>query len=463
METIYDDVNDPETLDSTLPFANPSFARAVPHDFAQHRFSLDFPELTGSPVKALDNRGPLLATPPYSSPKERTCYLYNDRALYAGVYPAAPRSNVHNAPSTTDTAAIKYDQAGQAINTGNATNIRHDQSLLDNNNKRDFLDWNIDPPANKSSDAGDTSDKQETFTSITNRSLYTQGSVGSFLGFLHGRHNYPRRSRSPSSLYPSSTSEDSVDPQESAALSPPAQKKAPIHNVYNPGLSAPIPIQQQLVSPSSKQPWRKAPTPPPSLLSPSLTTTKVSRSLSTECGIAGSGSLQSQTTRTLKDSRSGNIFISAENVDSTTIPLPSSPCNNLIGLGSSIDPDPPYQDQHAPNFVGEPKDVGPPACSCVEHYRYAILSTIVPLPLDLCFEWLYSAQGLGHGDQLLRKAHNTVNSSVHIDVSPWTKPESENYATKTNEWETKTRRLHYTVTFKIPMRELIITPALLEY
>ncbi|KAG0274804.1 hypothetical protein BGZ95_009439, partial [Linnemannia exigua] len=321
--------------------------------------------------------------------------MYNDRVRYSGVYPAAPRSNAHIAPSTTDTSTIKYDQADQAIKMAES---RLDQTLLDNINKRDSSDGNIEPPANKIPDADDSSDKQETFASTTNRSLYTQGSVGSFLGFLHGRHYYPRRSRSPNSLYPSSNSEDSVDPQVSAVHSPVAQKKVPGQYVYNPGLSVPIPIQPQLVS-----------------------------------------------------RRSGNIFINAGNVDLTTIPLPSSPCNNLIGLSSPNNPDAPCRDQHAPNFVEEPKDVGPPDCRCVEHYRYAILSTIVPLPLDLCFEWLYSAQGFGHGDQLLRKAHSIVNSSLHIDISPWTKPEFKDPAAKTNEWETKTRRLDYTVTFKIPM------------
>ncbi|KAF8948528.1 hypothetical protein BGZ47_004264 [Haplosporangium gracile] len=101
----------------------------------------------------------------------------------------------------------------------------------------------------------------------------------------------------------------------------------------------------------------------------------------------------------------------------------------------------------------EPKDVsaGPTNCKCTEHYRYAILSTVVPMPLDLCFEWLYSSQGFGYEDHLVRKAHAIVNSSLHIEISPWTKPQSETSAADTSEWETKRRELHYSVTFKVPM------------
>jgi hypothetical protein len=103
-----------------------------------------------------------------------------------------------------------------------------------------------------------------------------------------------------------------------------------------------------------------------------------------------------------------------------------------------------------------PQDISPDPrnCKCIEHYRYAILSTVVPIPLNLCFEWLYSSRGLGQEDRLIRKAHATVNSSLQIDISPWAKPQHEIHTTDTNEWETKRRQLHYSVTFKIPMCKL---------
>ncbi|KAF9540619.1 hypothetical protein EC957_003961 [Mortierella hygrophila] len=101
----------------------------------------------------------------------------------------------------------------------------------------------------------------------------------------------------------------------------------------------------------------------------------------------------------------------------------------------------------------EPKNVGagPTNCKCPEHYRYAILSTVVPMPLDVCFEWLYSSQGLGHEDHLVKKAHAIVNSSPHIEISPWAKPGLETSTADISGWETKKRQLHYSVTFKIPM------------
>ncbi|KAG9073238.1 hypothetical protein KI688_001030 [Linnemannia hyalina] len=278
---------------------------------------------------------------------------------------------------------------------------------------------------------------------------YSQGSFGSYYGTLHGQQPLSDRSTSSSHHRPSSSSEDSVDSHTSAPVLSilPSHNKAVRRASYSQELSAPIPIQPQLSSAPSRQQRRKAPTPPPSLLSPSLTTTKVSRSLSTIHGISGSSSAQSHAIHTQKDDHATTISSSNESIKGSTISV-SAP---LLSPTTTLD-SPAIHSSQSQDLIG-PKDVstGPTNCECPEHYRYAILSTVVPMPLDVCFEWLYSSQGLGHEDHLIKKAHAIVNSSPHIEISPWAKPGLETSTADTSGWETKKRQLHYSVTFKIPM------------
>ncbi|KAF9120186.1 hypothetical protein BGX30_003310 [Mortierella sp. GBA39] len=281
----------------------------------------------------------------------------------------------------------------------------------------------------------------------------SQGSFGSYYGTLHGQQPLSDQSTSSSHHRPSSSSEDSVDSHTSAPVLSilPSHNKAVRRTSYSQELSAPIPIQPQFSSAPSRQQRRKAPTPPPSLLSPSLTTTKVSRSLSTIHGISGSSSVQSRAIHTQKDDHTTTISSGNESIKGSAIlvsaPLLSPAMNDSTALDS-----PAIHSSQGQDLL-EPKDVGagPTNCKCPEHYRYAILSTVVPMPLDVCFEWLYSSQGLGHEDHLVKKAHAIVNSSLHIEISPWAKPGLETSTADTSGWETKRRQLHYSVTFKIPM------------
>ncbi|KAF9155519.1 hypothetical protein BG015_009600 [Linnemannia schmuckeri] len=277
----------------------------------------------------------------------------------------------------------------------------------------------------------------------------SQGSVGSFFGALHGQQLLSGRSKSISYHRSSSSSGGSADSHTSTLTLPvpSSQNKTLSRTLYNQELSAPIPIQPQPSSVPLRQQWRKAPTPPPSLLSPSLTTTKVSRSSSTIHGISGSSSAQSHALHTRKDDHSTTISSNKGSILPVSVPLSAS----VRSTSTAFDSLAIYSSQN--QDLLEPKDVGagPTNCRCTEHYRYAILSTVVPMPLDLCFEWLYSSQGFGHEDHLVRKAHAIVNSSLHIEISPWTNSRPETSTADKSEWETKRRELHYSVTFKIPM------------
>lgn len=294
---------------------------------------------------------------------------------------------------------------------------------------QDPLDWITESKL----DADKYSHRHETQVPTTRGHRDFQGSVDSFFGTLRGQQTLSGGSIPSNHHRPSSSSGGSIDSHTStAALSfIPLQNKSVGHITYSQELSAPIPIQPQASSAHLRQQCRKAPT-PPSLISPSLTTTKVSKSLSTMHSISGSSSAQSN-----------------GSVKSVSTP-PSLPVrNNSTKPGSSAIHNPKAQNQCDPTLQDVSSD--PRNCKCIEHYRYAILSTVVPIPLNLCFEWLYSSQGLGQEDRLIKKAHATVNSSLQIDISPWAKPQPETHPTDTSEWETKRRQLHYSVTFKIPM------------
>ncbi|KAG0268695.1 hypothetical protein BGZ95_002344 [Linnemannia exigua] len=140
-------------------------------------------------------------------------------------------------------------------------------------------------------------------------------------------------------------------------------------------------------------------TPPPTLISPSLTTTKVSRSLSTVQTDAKPGSMHGMTKHT--------------------------------------------RDEKLPS--------GPVACGCSRHYKNAVVSTVVPLPVSLCFEILFSAADAGLGDKLGCDTHRLKDGSTDILIMPWLHDDDQPQGSNKPDWEDRQRRLEYSVSFKVPM------------
>ncbi|KAF9436324.1 hypothetical protein BGZ76_004285 [Entomortierella beljakovae] len=213
------------------------------------------------------------------------------------------------------------------------------------------------------------------------------------------------------------------------------------------GLAAPIPIQISSASSSSSiRGYKlKSPTPPPSLLSPSLTTTKVSRSSSTVHGSVGQGTKPGMVVHVRTESEgskfdpTSNLIQSNNHTGNDPLPTisrstsPSLSYTTLASIGSEI-----IQEFSAPIM-----------CGC-DHYKNAVLSTIVPMPLETCFEILFSAQKAGQGDSLTCEANRVVNGSADVGVTAWETKESDS-SEVSNEWENKERCLEYSVLFRVPM------------
>ncbi|KAF9274944.1 hypothetical protein BGZ68_000224 [Mortierella alpina] len=223
---------------------------------------------------------------------------------------------------------------------------------------------------------------------------------------------------------------------------------------YSDRISAPIPIQFSAASASTRGPKLKSPTPPPSLLSPSLTTTKVSRSSPMVRGAAGPGNPQEPPIRLRKGLRNDGIE-EEERVaeDWTATSTSTSPCK-----GSTIQSSPqldsptsiPSQAQQRPMSnadVAETFAQPHGACGCAKHYKYPILSTIVPASLEKCFEILFSAKGAGQGDRLVSETLRSVNGSKSIKITPWTKNQAED-RDGSSAWEGKIRTLEHSSILK---------------
>lgn len=95
---------------------------------------------------------------------------------------------------------------------------------------------------------------------------------------------------------------------------------------------------------------------------------------------------------------------------------------------------------------------GPVECGCVRHYKHPVISSVIPMPLGLCFELLFSGMGAGQGDKLGCDTHRCKDGSTDIKITPWQSPSSltpvDSIARK---WSDEKRHLEYSVSFKVPM------------
>ncbi|KAF9110962.1 hypothetical protein BGX27_005658 [Mortierella sp. AM989] len=179
---------------------------------------------------------------------------------------------------------------------------------------------------------------------------------------------------------------------------------------------------------------------PPLLISPSLTTTKVSHSSSTVQSLARDGS-QEMSVHTRK--------ISTEALKGKVQNASNSSINVADPAGTSTSTPTLTADQ-APVSTPTPAPVlpsGPVSCGCQRHYKHAVTSVVIPLPLELCFEILFSAKGAGEGSKLTWDTHRIKDGSTEIKFTPWQDGESKT----SSPWENQQRNLEYSVTFKMPM------------
>ncbi|KAF9272974.1 hypothetical protein BGZ68_001940, partial [Mortierella alpina] len=183
---------------------------------------------------------------------------------------------------------------------------------------------------------------------------------------------------------------------------------------------------------------------PPILISPSLTTTKVSHSSSTVQSVAQAGNIQGMTKHLHKDSKE-------------TLSDKTRDCGKRSD--SEVSSDGNHGDQHTEEFqpLKAPSIVlpdGPVSCGCERHYKNTIISAVIPISVELCFEILFSGKGAGKDDKLGCDTHRIKDGSTEIKIMPWQHaelkgPTPANY--EMNDWENKSRHLEYSVSFKVPM------------
>lgn len=179
----------------------------------------------------------------------------------------------------------------------------------------------------------------------------------------------------------------------------------------------------------------RASTPPPTLISPSLTTTKVLRSLSTVKTNAKPGSTHGMTKHIRGESSDG--------LQITPNERGTTPGQAVVIPG---------------NFSTPFLPSGPVSCGCSRHYKNAVVSTVVPLPVDLCFEILFSGAGAGLGDNLGCETHRIKDGSTDILIMPWQHEDQLQDGDKVDkmDWVDQQRKLEYSVSFKVPMRKFPI-------
>ncbi|KAG0362533.1 hypothetical protein BGZ54_008586 [Gamsiella multidivaricata] len=218
--------------------------------------------------------------------------------------------------------------------------------------------------------------------------------------------------------------------------------------------AAPIPIQNSTGagagtgSGSIQRPKLfKSPTPPPSLLSPSLTTTKVSHSSSTVHGVTPrQGGSAGMVVHVRKESGEKNF----DEEDMTT-EVQAKQTSTVFSSGAS-------QRSFVSTITDLPNTTGSPdmivavaSCGCERHYKHAILSTVVPIPLEKCFELLFSGQGAGLGNELMVETKRAIDGSTDVKTTPWMKNDRECCIASQDTWEGANRRLEYSIPFKVPM------------
>ncbi|KAF9541216.1 hypothetical protein EC957_003292 [Mortierella hygrophila] len=183
-----------------------------------------------------------------------------------------------------------------------------------------------------------------------------------------------------------------------------------------------------------------ASTPPSTLISPSLTTTKVSRSLSTVQTDGKPGSTHGMTKHIRGESNDGLEFAPDERGTTSGQAI----MMNTISSKANTNPS---------NFSTPPLPSGPVSCGCSRHYKNAVVSTVVPLPVDLCFEILFSGAGAGLGDNLGCNTHRIKDGSTDILIMPWQHEDQLQDGDRAGQmgWVDQQRRLEYSVSFKVPM------------
>ncbi|KAF9173591.1 hypothetical protein BGX21_004105 [Mortierella sp. AD011] len=174
---------------------------------------------------------------------------------------------------------------------------------------------------------------------------------------------------------------------------------------FNQTLAAPIPIQVPSSSPLRGGKF-KSPTPPPSLLSPPLTTTKVSKSSSTVHGAAGKGTSPGMIVHVRTGSESVDFDENTENRADTPGKLASR--NHFTS------------EELLPKLPHPSSQNGP-------------------------------RQGAGHGDTLTCEAHRRANGSLDVGITAWTADSLDDNVTGSSGWGKRKRQLEYSVLFKVPM------------
>ncbi|KAF8984041.1 hypothetical protein BGZ46_008962 [Entomortierella lignicola] len=187
---------------------------------------------------------------------------------------------------------------------------------------------------------------------------------------------------------------------------------------------------------------------PPILISPSLATTKVSHSSSTVQSLARDGSqeMSVHTRNVSSEAPKGKITDPSNSAMESVAPADAE----ITGLSPASTEKPILVPDQALKLASAPVPApvlpsGPVSCGCTRHYKHAVTSVVIPLPLELCFEILFSAKGAGEGSRLTFDTHRIKDGSPDIKITPW-EGELGNSC-----WENLQRNLEYSVTFKMPM------------
>lgn len=224
-------------------------------------------------------------------------------------------------------------------------------------------------------------------------------------------------------------------------------------------LVAPIAIQPSSSSkpPSIRSQSFKSPTPPPSLLSPSLTTTKISKPSSMVQSTRG----PSQGKVQIRNENQSRILETSEEVDEephsdkfTGLMERSASHQGLFRNKPALFDTVASRNTIPAITTPPPEPTSPVACGCSRHYKHVILSTIVPLSVTACFEVLFSGCGTGSGDVLFKDAHRTKDGSTGFKLSAWRNDDAALLGP--HQWEGKKRHMEYSVAFKVS-RKFIMT------
>ncbi|KAI8603166.1 hypothetical protein EDD21DRAFT_46163 [Dissophora ornata] len=327
-----------------------------------------------------------------------------------------------------------------------STRLRPATSAATSNNIDAVESWNVntdDYAQRKDRMSSTSSDSRRGSTaSASSSSDKQEPSSSGLMGFLQRRTSQRRRCGKTGTAADGSSS---LEQQEVITQNSPdcdysfATTSNPI--VRKPSLSNSVHESVSDISRSST---------PPILISPSLTTTKVSHSSSTVQTVAQPGNTRGVTVHIRKES--GETMAEKtpkDDVASATAGAVPTPAATAAVESLAVN-------APAPVLVPVvPLPSSPVSCGCQRHYKNTVLSTLIPLPLDLCFEILFSSKGAGLSDKLGCDSHRIKDGSTEIKIMPWQGEEPKT----TTEWEAKKRNLEYSVTFKMPMCKFTEIPS----